>query len=272
MAQPRERSPHDWAAPPGAPVHYPLTAHLADIYHGRRDGHKGIPQVSLPPQPPDEQDGEDPDGLHAGNGEPRPRHAAPNGDSEPIGTPHLLKLRALANDQMSQERVSWLADIAPVRHELAEFSAQVAALKGELEAAREKREMAAQMPGDEDLKERRTAEQDSQTRPDRLVRDRRMSEHRRRHSEAEQAWLSATARLAQAEEAVQARNRQLVRRAAVARARAHRIYEHAWHRVATYWQQLVRVHPLGPHLNSGLRPVGPELPEWARGPDTPADE
>lgn len=272
MTRTRDRLPQDWAAPPGSPVHYPLRERMADIFHGRRDGHKGLPDISLPMPPRAEPGGQDTDGIHPAEDSPPPRQASPAADGEPIGTPHLLKLRAVANDLMSQERIAWLADITPVRHELARFSADVAALENELETAHEKLAKAAEEPGDEDLKERRTAELDLQARPDRLIRDRRMGEYHKRHSEAEQAWLSASARLAQAQQAVEACNRQLVRRAAVARARALRIYEHAWRRVATYWQQLVRVHPLGAQLNAGLRPVGPDLPDWAREPDTPADE
>src|SRR5205814_8435156 len=97
-------------------------------------------------------------------------------------------------------------------------------------------------------------------------RARRIAEHARRAEAAEAAYLAAVTRLGEVEQSVTSLRDELRRRDAVTRARTRRIYEHAWRRVATYWQQLVRTHEHGRELNARLRPVGPELPEWAREP------
>jgi hypothetical protein len=181
-----------------------------------------------------------------------------------VGTPHLMRLRALARDLIGQERLAMLEDVASLQEDLAQLRARATALDGEVAAARRDLEvLLANPPSDEDLKERRTAEADVTRRPDRLVRERRLAEYQGRCNEASRAHLAKTAALAQTTQALGAREGALERRLAIGRTRAHRIYEHALRRVATYWQQLVRVHPYGPELNARLRPVGPELPRWA---------
>jgi hypothetical protein len=268
----------DWGAPPGKPYRYRLIGRLADIYHGRRDGRKPIPQVTPPPETP-EQNQEDlailagrSPGASMLAAEPRRRHAAAERGDEPVGTPQLLKLRALARDLMSQERIAWLTESKPVRQRLGEIRADIQRLSEDEQATRHALMAAAVKPTDEDLKERRIAESDPGKRPDRLIRDRRQTEFTRRQVQAEQAHTMAVYRLAQAHQQELECQNALKRRAAIARTRAHWIYEYAWRRTATYWQHLVRVHPHGAYLNARLRPVGPELPAWAQDPPDDNDE
>jgi len=265
----------DWGAPPGKPYRYRVITRFADIYHGRRDGHKPIPQVTPPPEMSEEAPknaAEVSPGVNTFADAPRPRHAAEEPRDEPVGTPQLLKLRALARDLMSQERISWLADSTPVRHRVGEIRADIQRLSEEELTTRNALTDAAVKPTDEDLKERRIAEADPGKRPDRLIRDRRRAEFTRRHAQAEQEHAMALHRLAHAQQQELECQNALERRAAIARTRAHWIYEYAWRRAATYWQHLVRVHPHGAYLNARLRPVGPELPAWAQDPPDDSGE
>jgi hypothetical protein len=263
MADGFEPGHQGWTSPPGAPIRYGPIDRLADVYHGRRDGRKGIPHVTIPPpaEPEDDITG--------------PRHAAPEPGAEHVGTEHvgtpqLMKLRALARDLTTQERIAWFADIEPIRSQLTQIYADIQTLADQTQGTELLLEKASKKPGDEDLKERRSAESDPEKRSDRLVRERRLAEFAKRQAEAEEAHLAAVARLALAHQEARVREGAMDRREAVARTRAHRIYEHAWRRTATYWQQLIRVHPHGPHLNARLQPTGPELPRWAREePDAP---
>ena len=161
-----------------------------------------------------------------------------------------------------------LTDMAPIQAELSRLRAQEADLQGRLAAAKRTLEdLLDASPSDEDLKERRIAEGDVERRPDRLVRERRLAEYGRRCGEAEAGYLALAAELARVSQDIRAHENALARRLAIARTRAHRVYEHTWRRVATYWQQLVRSHRYGPELNASLRPVGPELPRWAQEPE-----
>ena len=45
--------PRRWAQRPAEPTRYPLLTRLADMYQGRRDGRKGIPQISPTTHPAD---------------------------------------------------------------------------------------------------------------------------------------------------------------------------------------------------------------------------
>jgi hypothetical protein len=275
-----------WKAPPGKPYRYGLGTRLMDIHNGRKDGRKPIPRIAPPPEnlSPENHDGiqEDPVAFGRSLGASmladasRPRHAAATEEAaarddedegqEPVGTPQLLKLRSLARDLMSQERLAWLTETQPIRHRLGAVRADIERFVADEQAARSALDLAAVKPTDEDLKERRIAEADPQRRPDRLIRDRRRAEFTRRQFEAEQAHAAAVHRLAQARQDELECQSALERRAAIARARAHWIYEYAWRRVATYWQHLVRAHPYGAYLNARLRPAGPELPQWAQDP------
>lgn len=263
MAKRPESRYSAWGAPPGKPYRYRLVTRLADIHHGRKDGRKPIPRVTPPPETPEPA------------GEVRadpPGETATKKERNPVGTPQLLKLRSLARDLMSQERLSWLTETEPVRHQLGVARASIERLAAGEEAARNAREAASAKPTDEDLKERRIAEADPERRPDRLIRERRRAEFTRRQTHAEQAYAAAVYQLAQArQDALECENA-LERRAAIARTRAHWIYEYAWRRIATYWQHLVRMHPHGAYLNARLRPVGPELPRWAQDPSEDESE
>lgn len=293
MAAPDDAPDMHWADPLGKPIAYPLRAHIADVYHGWRDGRKRLPMMSAPSKRSTEAadtiaaegtisvpslargEGPSTEAAPADSGMEGPAAAtarpAIDGSAEVpaatpfhVGTPHLMRLRALARDLIGQERLAMLEDVASLQKELARLRALAAALDGEVAVTRRDLEVLhANPPSDEDLKERRTAEADSTRRPDRLVRERRLAEYQRRCDGASRAHLAKAAELAQTTQALQACEGSLARRRAIGCTRAHRIYEHALRRVATYWQQLVRVHPYGPELNASLRPVGPELPRWA---------
>jgi hypothetical protein len=267
MADGLEPGHPGWAAPPGKPIRYVLRDRLADVYHGRRDGHMGIPQVTVPPAEPEDDT--------AGLRRAAPRPAAEQASAEPsggehVGTPQLMKVRSLARDLMTQERIAWFAEIEPIRGELTQIYADIQALADKVHGTDLALGEASKEPGENELRERRIAESDPGKRSDRLVRERRLAEFAKRRAEAEEAHLAAGARLAQKQQEAREHESAMARRAAVARTRAHRIYEHAWRRTATYWQQLVRVHPHGPYLNARLQPTGPELPRWAQeAPDAP---
>lgn len=216
------------------PLRYRRLARLSDIAHGWLDGRRGIPQVDVRPS------GE------PGKGAEGQRRAAPEPEYMQVDTPQLVKLRAMAGELMDQERIAWLWDIESIVSELARIRAGKQTLTDRFQAAARDLARAAQRPTDEDLEERRTADSGI------------------RLAEAEEAHLVARAHLAQVEHAVQAYESLLEGRAAIARARAHQVLEHFLRRTATYWQQLVRVHPHGKVLNARLRPVGPQLPSWAR--------
>lgn len=269
-----------WADPLGTPIAYPLREHIADMYHGRRDGRRRIPLVTPSP----DRAAESPDTAETSRPGPAPSSgkeaestataaagedgqttaAVPGTAPLPVGTPHLMRLRALARDLIGQERLAMLAEMAALQEELAQLRARAEVLDGRVAAAtRDLEAVLKNPPSDEDLKERRSAEADVTRRSDRLVRERRLTEYQRRCDDATRAHLAVTAELAQTTQALRACQSALERRAAIGRTRAHRIYEHAWRRVATYWQQLVRVHRHGPELNAKLRPAGPELPRWA---------
>lgn len=177
--------------------------------------------------------------------------------------------------------------------EYARLAVRAAAIGGELDAAlalarsiRSRVEHLAALRvevTDEDvvLTEKRHAEQ---IRPDRstdLVARRRRAEHDRRRRSADSAYFQANDELSAAVAAVVRLNATYRQEWRIAAARARRLYEHGWRRVAVYWQQLVLSHKEGANLNNRLRPAGPELPAWVRDladlqpavpADTPADD
>lgn len=267
-----------WADPIGEAMPYPLRVRLADAHQGRRDARKRIPLVSVSAdshQPgTDGLLGEDATSPGPVGVEPpavRAQQAGADGAAkaawleERAGTAHLLMLRALARERIVAEREVLLREIDPIEAELGPLRAQLIDLDDRLAAAeRRLEELVSRPPSDEDLKERRMAEADLSERPDRLVRERRLAEYRKVRGEAEETVLAIAADRARVVQQIRSREQRIARREAIARARANRIFEHAWRRVATYWQQLIRAHQHGPELNAILRPVGPELPAWAR--------
>jgi hypothetical protein len=120
-----------------------------------------------------------------------------------------------------------------------------------------------------ELSVRRLAEHDPSERPDSLVRARRQAEWERRLAAAMHLTQAAAAQVAEATREAQLREELIADRIAVARAVALRHREFHLRRIATYLQQLMRSHKQGTDLNMLLMryPVGPDLPEWTRGPD-----
>lgn len=274
------RAAPSWADPIGEAMPYPLRVRLADAHQGRRDARKRIPLVRVPADsrqaeaggPGEDARSPGPTGVESPGG--RAQHAGADGapiaatQEERAGTAHLLMLRALARERIVAEREVLFREIEPVEAELGPFRAQLIDLDERLSAAeRRLEELLSRPPSDEDLKERRIAEADISERPDRLVRERRLAEYRKVCGEVEERVLTIAADRARVAQQIRSREERIACREAIARARANRIFEHAWRRVATYWQQLIRAHRHGPELNAILRPVGPELPAWAREPE-----
>jgi hypothetical protein len=280
--------------PPPKPIRYSLVARLEDIYNGRLDGRRQLPLVLMPLSP--EPTGEDGDQPHADGaataGEHPDRRAEVLADSrdrptqavaEPaelpaasdrqqiphpvtevnITTAHWHRLRALARELMEQELISGLYDIRSRQIKIAQLRVEATSLASQAEIAKTALDLAARQPDDGELKERRIAESDPDKRPDRLVRDRRLAEHRKRLQVAEDRHRQLVDSMALSEQTAKAHEAELEVDVAIIRAKARRVTEHVNRRTATYWQNLVRKHKHGEWLNEALPEIRPELPDWA---------
>jgi hypothetical protein len=228
-----------WIRRPAPPVRYRLPDRLADVYHGYRDGARGLPTVTVP--------------GHGGDGVPIQGH---------VGTPRLEVLRRLTAERIAGELMQAQTDIVPLSVVAVPEALRLVAVSTErLRMTSAWYELVTGPPTDDQLSVRRLAEEESK-RPEALVAARRLAEHRKRELAAEREHLSATEQAHLMQQRLMSANGMIEARMAIARIRAVRLYEHGWRRCATYWQQLVRSHPQGCSLNGLLEPVGPELPEW----------
>jgi hypothetical protein len=217
------------------------------MWHGSRDGRRKIPAV--PDSPPQE----------AGDAVALQRQV--------VGTAQLEVLGRRCRDQINAELMRW-NHLAGAAQSPAELALELPKLQDDWLALDQERLAARQPPDELALKERRSAERD---RPDAVVRARRLADHQRRLRAVENAYADAWRAYDDAHRRF-TRATELHRRLHVeAAARARRIHEYTWRRIATYWQQLVRSHKNGPQLNEMLRPVGPDLPSWARDDDDGGD-
>lgn len=247
-------------------MRYGLLARLSDMAHGWLDGRRGIPRL--------------PETLPV-NGSAVP---VPEGYAKPISlpvagheaaarpewwTPRMVALSRQAGEWIEKEKAAFHRDCVSCKAELGTYRAAADRAAEEVAAAREALREAQRRLTPEERDARRLAEQDHRTRPDEFVRRRRDTGWERRLRAAEQAHQDAVARLAEATRQAQLREELIRDRLAVARAAARGCHELGMRRIATYQQQLVRTHRQGADLNLLLmtHPVGPDLPDWARGPD-----
>ncbi|MGH3877367.1 MAG: hypothetical protein ACRDSK_10075 [Actinophytocola sp.] len=189
-----------------------------------------------------------------------------------VGTPKLEELRRTARTQMELERLASEEDCAAIVDACDEAATRERLQRAEEQVARLAQLVAdsATRPAEAALAVRRFAEAEH---PETLVRVRRSADHARNLEAIEAEYDSARKALSEARGAATEIVRLTEARRAVARIRARRVHEHAWRRVAVYWRQLVRSHTNGDLLNDQLKPVGPDLPDWARDPDlTPVQE
>lgn len=244
---------HSWAAPPDEPLRYGLVARLQDTYQGWRDGRAGIPFLD------DEQYAADPGALVASDfGESPVERAAP------IETPWTLGLYRRGDLQIGEEWIAHQRETALLTSWFAAAITRSAALGHTLEQATQRLADAARPLDAADLVARRPAELNPHDRTDVTVRARRLGDHDRRREAAQAAHLQAHERFGRAMVEVVVLGDLIQRRATVTKIRVHRIEDHTWRRISTYWRKLIRVHRSGAVLNSRLAPLAPSLPRWAR--------
>jgi hypothetical protein len=231
------RTTRRWVRRPAGPIRYRLVDRLVDIYHGWRDGVRGLPQVSQPDEYVD---------------------SAP----EPVGTARLEVLRRLTAERIAAELLQAEADIAPLSVQVVTETKAHAAVAAEwLDTTRTRYKQVTEPPSDGWRSIRRLAEEERK-RPEALVVARRLDEQRKRELTARHELQGAAERSQRLQQRLSAADAMAQARMEAARIRAERLYEHGWRRCATYWQHLVRNHPQGRVLNGRLRPVGPEMPDW----------
>lgn len=236
------------------------------MLHGWLDGKHGIPEL--------------PDGrISATNmavasdidtGEPKLSYSSdltkPQTRPPTLWTPRIEVLVRQSRELMEEERIRFADDYFALKQHSIKYQMSLDRLKEEATALEGRLNQARKQPSNEELGERRLAEQDAGSRPDTLVRARRQAAWDQRLRAAEEQHQSATAKLSQAAFSFQLQEDLIRERAEVARAAVRRHHELAMRRVATYLQQLVRKHPHGAELNDWLVDyrVGPDLPQWAK--------
>lgn len=224
--------PH-WVRAPAKPISYRLPARIADWWHGRQDARAGLPSL---------------------------KHQTHSNVGRQIGfTPHLEKLRRMANDAMEHERLQLERECAEPANQLARVRTQLAAAEKALASATQALNNLRQ-PDEADLTRRRAGERKTD---EAIVRKRRMAAYLQQRARLEAAVREAESQVAGLRLSAAELQERITRQEAVAAARARRIHEHAWRRIGAYWQRLVREHPSGEQLNHVLRPAGPDLPSWA---------
>lgn len=287
-----------WTRPPERPTRYRLHVRLPDMAHGWLDGKCGLPR--LPELPTAEVmprngtlavgAGEIPDPLPRPEAEPGPAvqlalaappvasAGAPVAAATPLAaaaappawlrTPRMQMLCVRALELIMAEEAACIADCAVYKSELSRFRSAQDAHEAAYQDAKAMLERAQRPLSEPELSMRRLAEHDTSERPDSLVRARRQAEWERRLAAATHLTQAAAAQVAEATREAQLREELIADRIAVARAAALRHHEFHLRRIATYLQQLMRSHKQGADLNMLLMryPVGPDLPEWTRGP------
>jgi len=240
------------------------------MMHGWLDGRRGIPPLPQSPNRPV-------NGTAIPAAESHLKEIAkPPGEPGPASSPALLQtprievLSRQALELIEGEKIRFEDDRAVLQRESARFLQVRDALADELAVAEEKLKDARSPLSSQEREDRRIAEQDSQSRPAGLVRARRQAAWDRRLGVAEQQYQATVIELAGAVREAELRKELIQDREAVARAAARRHHEFAMRRIATYLQQLVRTHRRGAELSLLLirHPVGPDLPEWTRDPQS----
>ena len=258
---------HPWTRPPEPPMPYGLVARFSDMFHGWLDGRRGIPR--LPEVKPVNGAAVPSADEHTKPLPPEVGETAAETALPWLETPRMKVLSWQALERIHNEEIACLTDCAVRKEELKKFLRDRDAAAQQVARAKNKLEQAQRPLSADERETRRLAEEDRRKRPEALVRARRDTAWERRLRDAEQAYLAAIARLAEATRQAEAREEFIRDRTAVARAAALRHHELAMRRIATYLQQLVRRHRQGPDLNLLLvrYPAGPDLPEWTRDPE-----
>jgi hypothetical protein len=289
MASPDPHSPQwrstptVWTWPPEEPSVYRLRDRLSDMFHGWRDGRRKILLLSQVPDGP----GKGPSSAAGPGpgpaGEPSPAGSTGAGlrtgraseavsgttPEVAISTPRIMVLGSEALEAIAREELLLEKSRAPLILQLEEARAVQDALPEKIRLAADALLVAQQVQPVEDQTRRRTAEQNDRQRPHSLILSRRRGEHSRRLAKAERDYLALTERHAEAIRTAEALAEIIGHRTAAAQAAARRDHERGQRRIATYLQQLVRSRkPDDLHLNTLIlrHPVGPDLPEWVRGP------
>jgi hypothetical protein len=182
----------------------------------------------------------------------------------PIGlssdtTPVLRDLVARRDDACEHERTRYFAAVKPFDVRLAQIDAELISLQRLLAQRRDEATRAAAIPTEDDLSLRYAGEQDLA--PE-LIRQRRMTEHKRLADAAEAAQHDAQRRLdaTLAEEAQLEAQRH--NRAQIARSRVLRYVEYADRLAAIYRRALIRRHPQRDALVSQWRADLFPPPAW----------
>jgi hypothetical protein len=269
--------PSPWTRPPEQPVRYWVPARLSDMLHGWLDGRRGIPQ--LPEEPSPSANGH---AAQNGNGqakylsgpvtlEPAIRRFLGPGPVSPPPTVRTARIDVLADQAralIEEELIRFCDDWAVLKAKSADALRQRESSATEESIWKEKLRQAQAQLSEREWSRRRFAEQDTEHRPDDLVRARRQAAWERCLDAAEARYQSAAAKLADASHSARLQDDLIRDRGAVARAAARRHHALAHRRIATYLQQLVRSHRQGALLNRLLieHPVGPDLPAWTKDP------
>lgn len=213
------------------PIRYGLWKHLADTYHGWRDGRGKIP-------------GKPPQGVGAG----------------PVTTPHREALIRQAQDAFAYEHLEYRKIVADPHRRIAVGLARRDEARSSLKLAESAFATEAGSLTDAAARTPRFGEEHQ---PPEVIIRRRRREHQKRLGPAWAAVTSAQYSQGQIEKdlalAVQ-EARQQHRAAAV---RVQRIHEYIHRRLAVYRRALVRSHPHGSWVNSVLSVRAPEIPGWA---------
>jgi hypothetical protein len=257
-----------WTRPPEPSTRYRLPARLSDMLHGWADGRRGIPLLhDVQTHSADAASAPDTEVGTAQPGDHQAESGQPAQLPEPW-TPRMEVLLRRSRELTEGERIGFADDWSLLRRRSGEYQKSADALQEQVTALRQQLDKARLELSDKELRKRRLAEQNEQSRPEALVNDRRQAAWQRQLAAAEERYQSANARLAEARQALMLQEDLIRERAAVARAAARRHREFALRRVATYLQQLVRSHRRGAELNDWLMVyrVMPDLPAWAQEP------
>jgi hypothetical protein len=222
-----------WDTKPHKPVFYGPLARLADRFAGSGDGNAAIPDVPAGP--------------------------AETADPQAVTTPYLEIRRRHFLDRSEREHRHTLADLEPVRRQLAALREEItggeekaAELRERLDAVPEKLDEAA-------LTRRNAVEQHID---EALVRARRQREHDARRGKvlAELEQATAKVRALRVEEA--RLTGMTGAREQILAARVRQLHEHTLRRCGTYRHHLARKHPDGNALIPFLNLALPALPDW----------
>ncbi|MEV0129732.1 ATP-binding cassette domain-containing protein [Dactylosporangium sp. NPDC050688] len=215
------------------PILYGPFARLADLYHGWRDGLSNIPPKA-----------------HWRRG-------------QRISTPHREVLIRRAQDAFELERLRFEQARRWALDRLARAEAERDGAEAVLALAERELAQASVPPTGEQLGERRVAEEH---RDGRVVRSRRMREHRLRRGATLAALRRARDAVTDADARIAAARQEATTQLAVAASRVRRIHEFTHRRLASYRRRLARSHPDPAWIVEGMSVLDPEIPRWAFSP------